>query len=251
MPFTLSHVAAVLPLVRDGRGRGQLVAAGLVTGAMVPDLPYFADSLLRGTYRYGCLTHRWWAAPTVDVALSAALVAGARALWRVPGESGRPGWFAVSAALGAATHLGWDAFTHEGRAGVRVLPVLARPVAGVPLYTVLQYGTSLLGLAVLARRYGPPRAVDGRTAAVLGGSALLGAGHRLARRERGWIDELCFGAGTGAAVGAALLAFVGRRAGAPGGTGRPGPRRSARVRTGSPWRRGSRRSRRRRPGRRG
>jgi hypothetical protein len=40
-------------------------------------------------------------------------------------------------------------------------------------------------------------------AAVLAGSAGLGAAHRLARRERGTVDEACFGAGAGLVVGAA------------------------------------------------
>jgi hypothetical protein len=36
MPFTASHVAAVLPLVRT-----PLLPSALVVGSMVPDLPYF------------------------------------------------------------------------------------------------------------------------------------------------------------------------------------------------------------------
>ncbi|MGW4652544.1 DUF4184 family protein [Kitasatospora sp. NPDC004289] len=209
MPFTFSHPAAVLPLL----GRGRWVAAGLVAGAMAPDVPYFAESVLRGSYRYGGPTHRWWAVPTVDVA-----IAGASALWwygvvrperRSPVPFGR---FVLSAAVGAGTHVLWDSFTHEGRWGVRVLPVLDTRVAGVPLHTVLQYGTSLLGLAALA----PHRSALGRVtpgaAAVLTAAAAVGALHRLARHERGRIDELCFGAGTGAALGATLLGALRRSA---------------------------------------
>ncbi|MEE2045837.1 DUF4184 family protein, partial [Nocardiopsis tropica] len=36
MPFTLSHVAAVLPLART-----RLPPAALVVGSVVPDLPYY------------------------------------------------------------------------------------------------------------------------------------------------------------------------------------------------------------------
>jgi len=225
VPFTLSHVAAVLPLLDGGRGRGRLVGAGLVAGAMAPDVPFHAESMVRGWYRFGAVTHRWWAVPTVDVA-----VAGAMAAWwygllrgplteaatgRVPEPAGRvsAGWFAVSAAVGAATHVGLDAFTHEGRAGVRALPVLARrPVTGVPLYTVLQYGTSLLGLAVLGRhvvRHAGRRGVAprGRAVRVLAAGTALGAVHRLARRERGRITEACFGGGAGLVVGATAYAL--------------------------------------------
>ncbi|GAA2093823.1 hypothetical protein GCM10009759_20800 [Kitasatospora saccharophila] len=222
MPFTLSHAAAVLPGLRAARRRGALVAAGLVAGAMAPDVPFFAESLVRGAYRHGGLTHRWWAAPTVDVVIGAGLVAGWYGVWReplraaVPGRwngalpAGRPTagelpWAAGALAVGATTHLVWDSFTHHGRAGVRALPVLERRVGGVPLHGVLQYGTSLAGLAVLARYAGPWRESRRGTAALLAAAALAGAAERVRRRERGFVDEACFGAGAGLAVGAALL----------------------------------------------
>ncbi len=40
MPFTVSHVAAVLPLAVGRSGR-TLVPTALVIGSIVPDLPYF------------------------------------------------------------------------------------------------------------------------------------------------------------------------------------------------------------------
>ncbi|MCX4750684.1 DUF4184 family protein [Kitasatospora sp. NBC_01287] len=173
MPFTFSHPAAVLPLMRGLRGRGPLVASALVAGSMAPDLPFFAESWHPGLFRRGALTHRWWAVPTVDVVLAGVLVAGWQGLLRRPllgllpprwaapalaaterraaggGPGERAAWFALSAALGAAGHVGWDAFTHSGRAGVRLLPALERRVAGVPLCTVAQYGSSALALAGL------------------------------------------------------------------------------------------------------
>ena len=58
------------------------------------------------------------------------------------------GWFWASAALGAATHVpaAWDAFTHEGRWGVRALPLLDRRAGGVPLHHWVQYVSSAAGL---------------------------------------------------------------------------------------------------------
>ncbi|MFJ9522814.1 DUF4184 family protein [Kitasatospora sp. NPDC101801] len=211
MPFTLSHPAAVLPLLDGARGRGPLVAAGLVAGSMAPDLPFFADSLLRGCYRFGDVTHRWWAVPTVDV-----LIAGGLTWWWYglvrPGryERGGYGWFAVSAAIGAATHVGWDSFTHQGRAGVRAFPVLTTELAGCPLYTVLQYGSSAAGLALLAPRLPPAPELRRATVAGLALATAAGVLHRLARRERGLIAECCFGAGAGLAAGITAYALAGR-----------------------------------------
>ncbi|MGF1432468.1 DUF4184 family protein, partial [Kitasatospora sp. LaBMicrA B282] len=255
MPFTFSHPAAVLPLLRGLRGRGPLVACGLVAGSMAPDLPFFAESWLPGVYRFGGPTHRWWAVATVDVALTGVLVAGWQAVlrrpllallpvrWAEPAAAaterppggGRPprtdppprqlAAFALSAAIGAAGHVGWDAFTHPGRVGGRLVPVLERRVAGVPLCTVLQYGSSALALAGLgdrlrrelgggagpagavrraepARQLGPERhLVPGRhlvperhlvtarrpalARAVVGVAALAGAAHRVRWARRG------------------------------------------------------------------
>ncbi|MEV6977774.1 DUF4184 family protein [Kitasatospora sp. NPDC093806] len=256
MPFTLSHPAAVLPLLRMAGERGPLVASALVAGSMAPDVPFFAESLLPGVYRHGGTTHRWWAVPTVDVAVAAALVAGWHGLVRGPlvallperwaggaealtvrrsgrGISGADvAWFAASAAIGAASHVGWDAFTHAGRLGTRLLPALERPVAGgPPLYSVLQYGTSAPALAavagvaaraVRAAEPVPPAVVlSGRArragVAALGAATVAGVVHRLVPLRRGFVPELCFGAGAGLAVGAAGWALVRRAlAGAAG-----------------------------------
>ncbi|MFF3070147.1 DUF4184 family protein [Kitasatospora sp. NPDC057936] len=271
MPFTFSHPAAVLPLLRAAGERGPLVASALVAGSMAPDVPFFAESLLPGVYGHGGLTHRWWAVPTLDVAVAGALVAGWHGLLRGPlvallperwagaaealtvprggvmavarrggpEAAARAGWFAVSAAVGAATHVGWDAFTHEGRLGVRLLPVLDREVAGVPLYSALQYGSSALALAAVggwavraARTVEPVRPAvalspTGRRAAVvaLGLATAAGVAHRISPLRRGLIPEFCFGAGAGLAVGAAgyaaavaaVVAARGRRLGAAAG----------------------------------
>jgi hypothetical protein len=175
VPFTFSHPAAVLPLLRAGRGRGPLIASGLVAGSLAPDLPFFLDSPLPGVYGLGRFTHRAWAVPTLDVALAAALAAawhGAlrettvallpptvagpvdalTAPRRKPQDLG-PGdavWFAASAAIGAFTHVGWDAFTHHGRWGERHWPSLGHRIGGrMPVYQALQWTTSALGLAAL------------------------------------------------------------------------------------------------------
>ncbi|GAB2738824.1 DUF4184 family protein [Kitasatospora kifunensis] len=277
MPFTFSHPAAVLPLLRGLRARGPLVASALVAGSMAPDLPFFAESWCPGVYSAGNLTHRLWAVPTLDVALAAGLVGGWQAVLRQPllgllpppwaeaaeaatarrPEAGpttgsarrRAAWFALSAALGAAGHVGWDAFTHPGRAGVRLFPVLERRVAGVPLCTVAQYGSSALALAglggYLLRELHPltvsaTEPVPGtmlpvdrprrRRRALVAAAGAIGAAHRVvhARGARGpgerpdLVADLCFGAGAGVLAAAAVLGAAQRLAGPTPAVSTPG-----------------------------
>ncbi|MFE7607216.1 DUF4184 family protein [Streptomyces celluloflavus] len=177
MPFTLSHAAAVLPAVRrTGAARGPLIASALVAGSFAPDMTYFADSLIPGAMLFGAFTHSLRGVLTVDVLITAALVGGwlllreplvallprarqGRVHTLVRGRPWRPhrpgqlaasaGWFCLSAVLGATTHVVWDAFTHPGLWGTRLLPALDRTVGGRPLTMYLQYGTSALALCAI------------------------------------------------------------------------------------------------------
>jgi hypothetical protein len=251
LPFTLSHAAAVLPAVRaDGTGRGPLVPAVLVAGSFAPDMTYYAASALPEAMEFGEFTHSFTGVFTIDVLITWALVG----LWLMlreplvallpPGWQGRPGsllrcgaprapfrpslalWWYVSAALGALTHVVWDAFTHLDRWGMRLFPVLGREVAGSPLYWYLQYGGSAVAAVVIAVFVGvalrrmpaaeplglPVLSVRDRWLAglVVGGCAVVGAVQRSVRWWDYWgstakpwelIPTVCFGAGTGLAVG--------------------------------------------------
>ncbi len=163
MPFTPAHVAAVLPL-RHGRLR-ILPFAALAAGSMSPDLPYFVPGLSFA----GAWTHTTLGVVTVDLLLGAA----AWGLWRsverplhdlspnllrarwTPARAASP-WWAVGLALaiGAATHVGWDAFTHAGRFGATHLAFLAAsypsPLGPLPGYQYAQYLSSALGLLAIA-----------------------------------------------------------------------------------------------------
>ncbi|MCW7943132.1 membrane protein [Streptomyces hygroscopicus] len=284
MPFTLSHAAAVLPAVRgDGSGRWQLVPAVLVAGSFAPDVTYFAASAVSRAMDFGGVTHSRAGVFTVDVLIAWALV-GAWLLLREPlvallpsSAQGRVAalvrcgtprrevspqmflrWY-VSAALGALTHVVWDAFTHLGRWGTRSFPVLGRQLPGAPLYTYLQYGSSAVAvvaiavfLAVVLRRLPADAAAVARlpvlswadrwlAGAVIGGCAAAGAVQRASRwwaywgaTARPWdlIPPLCFGAGAGLVVGLALYVAgvrawrpaVDDPAGARGEPSRPAPR---------------------------
>ncbi|MFF3544531.1 DUF4184 family protein [Streptomyces platensis] len=288
MPFTLSHAAAVLPaLRRTGAARGPLVASALVAGSFAPDMTYYADTLVPGGMAFGDFTHSLPGVLTVDVLVTAVLVGGwllvrepltalVPRAWRstvhvfARGRPRRPrgprelaalvGWFAVSAVLGAVTHVVWDAFTHPGRWGTRLVPGLDRVVGGLPLYTYLQYGTSALALAamgafvwpVLRRRDGGgaaaaesvPAAVpvlSVRLRLLLTAPLVLcvavGAVHRVLRARAvygpavsalDYLPTALFGAGAGLLLGLPLYAVAVRllhhralRTRAAGATGRP------------------------------
>lgn len=164
MPFTGSHPAAVLPLVRSG-----LPASALVIGSMSPDLPFYLPSPVTATF-----THTVLGATTVDIVLGAAIFAGwqsfvggamvayaptavrARLGTGVPAglpyHCGRPRRIlGVLAALlvGALTHVGWDSFTHATMWGPVHIRWLAGRVGPLPAYEWAQYASGLAGALAL------------------------------------------------------------------------------------------------------
>jgi len=171
MPFTVSHIAAVLPAHRL-LSRAHVFSAAVI-GSMVPDfgllLPVFPSRVethsLLGLFSF-CLPVGLIAYWLTDALIKPAMIEivpdGAYARVRemdaaAPGAS-LGGWLyaALAILLGAVTHLGWDAFTHEHAGGVRMFPVLkgyAPELGGhtLQLYAWLQYGSSVAGLiAVIA-----------------------------------------------------------------------------------------------------
>lgn len=165
MPFTVSHVAAVLPLQARPRWADALPAAVLALAAMAPDLPTAVGLPdLRST------THALWSALTVDPLLVLGLTVmwvqlvrpavadvlpGLAARWSGPPSRPASGpasgravravrWY-LAAVVGSLTHVLWDVVTHAGT-GVARWSVLT----GYQwLFPLLQFGSSLLGLAVL------------------------------------------------------------------------------------------------------
>ncbi|MFJ1789481.1 DUF4184 family protein [Streptomyces anulatus] len=279
MPFTLSHAAAVLPAIRrNGTARWPLFPSALVAGSFAPDITYFADTVIPGAMEFGSFTHTFLGVVTVNVAIAAVLVT----VWvllreplaallpvRVRGRvhafvrgqrwtraSFGPSawlWFAASGALGAATHVVWDAFTHHSRWGTELVPVLSESVGGFPVFQFVQYGSSALALVVIGwfaatgLRLTPaaPAPEDvpvlGRrerwgALGLLGLCVLLGVVHRCVRwythfgRVESPLDIIptaCFGAGAGLAAG--LLLYGAWMRLPRGRRGTPGPGGTASV----------------------
>ena len=170
MPFTISHAAGVLPFARFlGRWR---VLSALVIGSMAPDfglflpwqLPRFethsAAALLTFSLPAGLIVY-WIFQRLIKTALRQVLPDDAydRSLRYAPiaDIASARQWLiaACGVLIGAVTHLVWDAFTHEGARGVRMLPAIDEwfvEVAGHELAgpRFLQDLSSLLGLIVVA-----------------------------------------------------------------------------------------------------
>lgn len=168
MPFTLAHPAAVIPLRRF---LGDwTVPSALVVGSITPDLAYmFPVGIPRGA-SHSLAGLLWFCLPAgasvyllFHLVLKQPLVslastnAGRRlSVITMPGLPAAP-WSAVlvSLLLGASTHLAWDAFTHESGVAVRAFAPLRAEVFligsyRVFVYKVLQHGSSVFGLCVLA-----------------------------------------------------------------------------------------------------
>jgi hypothetical protein len=170
MPFTVSHIAAVLPGHRLFT-RWRIFTAAVI-GSMVPDFGLLVPLDMTRVQTHSLMGLFTWSLPVGLVAywLTILLIRpamlevvpdGAYAWLRAapppPSITQWRAWLYAAAALlfGACTHLAWDAFTHENARGVRMLPLLTDygpEISGHPLhlYKWLQYGSSVIGLAVVA-----------------------------------------------------------------------------------------------------
>lgn len=191
MPFTPSHALVALPFLRT-----PLVPAAIAIGAMTPDLPLF----LRGVGLNYSFTHT-----AENVVWTALLGFGLFLLWRIVLRPAVPelvpawvarrlpaGWdrrafeaageavgvgqpraypvlLAVSLIIGVLSHILWDLFTHEGRVGVDLFPVLDEMWGPLPGFKWLQHGSSVIGLLIIGlwallwlRGRSPRQAVDRR-----------------------------------------------------------------------------------------
>lgn len=177
MPFTPAHAVVALPFVRT-----PLVPAAIAIGAMTPDIPLF----FRIWPPYA-LTHSWIGVVTIDLVLALFLLlvwrmvlrpavipltprwfalrwprewltAPAQGWWSLWGgrrasvgrRVGAVLWLVASLALGLATHVIWDAFTHTHRWGTALFPILDERTG--PWYNadILHWISSIFGLGVLA-----------------------------------------------------------------------------------------------------
>ena len=245
MPFTISHAAAVLPFARP-LARWRLLSATII-GSMVPDFGFLmpwrpprvethsAWSLLAFCLPVGLLTF-WVFQRLLKRPIMAVLPTAAYVRWRhfaAPADiASLRQWFAAAAGvlIGAVSHLVWDAFTHEGARGIRMIPVLDDPIVDIGGHRLagarlLQDASSLAGLAivalVIAYALRPGAATGERVERVLGLgersawilgyllTTLLLAAFFLFLRHPGPADGRSLGVWSGYAAIAALRGFAG------------------------------------------
>lgn len=171
MPLTLAHPLAVAPLARTG-----LPLGALVVGTIVPDLPVFARAvpgvdtagqllgdpqlpMMADQYR---LLHSLLGLVTVNIVIGLVVLA----LWwwllrpayrdaltaRLRGRThaapaGALTWLLAIPALliGSLSHIVWDQFTHRTTWISQRIDVLQSTVVGIPVTSLLQYGSGIFG----------------------------------------------------------------------------------------------------------
>ncbi|HEY9046289.1 MAG TPA: DUF4184 family protein [Ohtaekwangia sp.] len=169
MPFTPAHPAIVLPFLRTRK----LSATALVIGSMAPDFEYFFKLSVDSEHSHTLWGLLYFDLPVVFfLSLLFHLVVKQNLIRNLPyffqqrfqdtlnfdlAAYIRSNyiWFILSALLGSASHLFWDAFTHASGFFARELPFYEGtvvPFDGVryPLFYALQHISTVIGLTLVA-----------------------------------------------------------------------------------------------------
>lgn len=166
MPFTVSHAAAALPFRRS-----LLIPSALIVGTMAPDFQYFIHFSASGRSGHTLpgifiltlpialvvlwIFHRFVKKPVAKLLPPKiqSRLSGHLGTFRFFGPA-RLGLIVVSILVGIATHVLWDSFTHADSWLYSLWPVLQEPVSvpvlgTLPVYKVLQHGSTVAGLVAL------------------------------------------------------------------------------------------------------
>ncbi|QKS69895.1 DUF4184 family protein [Paenalkalicoccus suaedae] len=164
MPLTLAHPAAVLPFSRNSK---YIDFTALVLGSMAPDFEYF----LRGQPA-GVIGHTWTGFFVLNLPMVIILYILYKTFIHKTLFQHLPTFLQdtysqkiepkgllkivvllYSALLGMLTHVTWDSFTHQEGFMVLQLSFLRNSVHvfdyTIPIYSLLQHGSTLLGLTVI------------------------------------------------------------------------------------------------------
>lgn len=167
MPFTPSHIAAILPL--RARGDKGLVFAALAAGSMSPDFCYYlpistllftsppthsVGGILTWDLLYGWVM--WLAWRFAAVSLHDLAPDPIRSRWQpAKWPTAVRAWLLVvlSVLVGTTTHVLWDEFTHAGRFGAIHIALIAAtyttPLGAFQGHQILQYASGAIGLLIV------------------------------------------------------------------------------------------------------
>lgn len=168
MPFTPAHPAIVLPLIN----RKYFSATGLIVGSVSPDFEYFFKASVSGVHGHTLGGILYFDLPVaVLMALTFHLLVKESFIANLPTFlQGRLQpllqfdfksfikqhyfIFVCSAILGAASHIFWDGFTHNGKFFVEYLPIYKGtyiPFQGAkyPLWYALQHASTVVGSSII------------------------------------------------------------------------------------------------------
>ncbi|WP_374020509.1 DUF4184 family protein [Paenibacillus thiaminolyticus] len=165
MPYTLAHplYAAPLKLLQPK----YLSLTGLILGSMAPDFEFFIALEPYQTIGHSTLGLFLHAIPLSALLavlfhylIKDPLVRHLPSVWKLDRKarglaqpwrvSGIRGWtvFLISVIIGFYAHVLLDGFTHETGIFVSLYPLLEQNIMGTPVYKLLQYGLSIIGLLV-------------------------------------------------------------------------------------------------------
>ena len=172
MPFTFAHPAVVLPFGK--LTKSWLSTTGLVIGSLSPDFEYFLRMRLVSRY-----SHTWEGLVWFDIPLAYILVIlyeiyiKDKLITHLPTALNRRlfwfkgfrtyyslGYFIAilfSVAIGAASHIVWDGFTHPRGMFVHDFPMLEQIIDfyghRIYVFHFLQYASTIAGAIIIAAIY--------------------------------------------------------------------------------------------------
>ncbi len=159
MPFTGSHPAIILPLLK----RRIFSVSGLIMGSMVPDFEFFILLEANVVHGHGLLPMFWLNIPTALICITIYhTIVRNQLIQNLPDyfrKKFRPflhfdwltyfksnyGEVLISILVGNLSHLFWDAFTHSDGFITEHVTYLSQSFWDIPLYHILQYAFSFLG----------------------------------------------------------------------------------------------------------
>lgn len=173
MPFTFAHPAVILPLSKIKIKNHQIFnMTALVIGSMAPDFEYFIHFRPFQEHGHSLLGLFYFNLPLVIIIssiyhniLKKQLITNlpkpfcqnyaylTQSKWKLDSLK-KIGTVIYSSILGMLTHLLWDSFTHKGAYFVEKIEFLTNSLNlleySIPIYKILQHGSTLLGLTILA-----------------------------------------------------------------------------------------------------